>query len=236
MPEPRDTEPGRQGIASSAALAPRHGSSQTRSTSTSSPTSQGIAGGSASTWRADASDALREENMERKRMESAADLATSIGKFYVQAFTQPMTALGGSLAVSREMLKSLTGQSEIEPDKSDKRFKDPVWTSNPGYRFLMQSYLVWSGAITGWVDSLNVPERDKLRVKLLANLLTDALAPTNALLTNPTAMKATLDTGGKNLVAGLRHLMHDMTANNGLPSMVDKSKFQVGKNLGKSEG
>ncbi|MBV8576560.1 MAG: hypothetical protein JOZ58_16200, partial [Acetobacteraceae bacterium] len=61
--------------------------------------------------------------MERKRMESAADLATSIGKFYVQAFTQPMTALGGSLAVSREMLKSLIGQSEIEPDKSDKRFK-----------------------------------------------------------------------------------------------------------------
>ena len=174
--------------------------------------------------------------MERKRMESAADLATSIGKFYVRAVTQPMTALGGSLAASQEVLKSLTGQSEIEPDKSDRRFKDPAWTSNPGYRFLMQSYLAWSGAITSWVDSLDVPERDKLRAKLLANLVTDALAPTNALLTNPTAMRATLDTGGKNLVAGLRHLMHDITANNGLPSMVDKSKFQLGKNLAMSEG
>jgi polyhydroxyalkanoate synthase len=144
--------------------------------------------------------------------------------------------LGGSLAASREMLKSLAGQSEIEPDKSDKRFKDPVWTSNPGYRFLMQSYLAWSGAITGWVDGLDVPERDKLRVKLLANLITDAMAPTNALLTNPTAMKATLDTGGQNLVAGLQHFMHDMVANNGLPSMVDKSGFRLGKNLGTSEG
>jgi polyhydroxyalkanoate synthase subunit PhaC len=76
----------------------------------------------------------------------------------------------------------------------------------------MQSYLAWSGAITNWVDSLEVPERDKLRVKLLANLVTDALAPTNALLTNPTAMKATLDAGGKNLVAGLQHFVHDMTA------------------------
>src|SRR4029077_5570244 len=78
-------------------------------------------------------DELREGKMDRKRMESAADLATSIGTFYVKAFTQPMTALGGSLAASHEMLKSLIGQSEIEPDKSDKRFKDPVWTSNPGY-------------------------------------------------------------------------------------------------------
>ena len=150
--------------------------------------------------------------MERKHMESTADLAMSIGQFYVNAFAQPMTALGGSLAASQEMLKSLVGQSAIEPDKSDKRFKDPVWTSNPGYRFLMQSYLAWSGAITNWVDSLEVPERDKLRVKLLANLVTDALAPTNALLTNPTAMKATLDAGGKNLVAGLQHFVHDMTA------------------------
>jgi polyhydroxyalkanoate synthase len=142
--------------------------------------------------------------MERKPMESAADFATSIGKFYVQAVTQPMTALGGSLAASQEMLKSLVGQSGIEADKSDKRFKDPVWTSNPGYRFLMQSYLGWSGAITNWIDSLDVPERDKLRVKLLANLVTDAVAPTNALLTNPTAMKATLDAGGKNLRRDLR--------------------------------
>ena len=35
--------------------------------------------------------------MDRKRMETAADLAASIGKFYAKAFTQPMTALGGSL-------------------------------------------------------------------------------------------------------------------------------------------
>jgi polyhydroxyalkanoate synthase len=174
--------------------------------------------------------------MDRKRMESAADLAASIGNFYAKAFTQPMTALGGSLAASQEMFRSLTGRSEIEPEKGDKRFKDPVWTSNPGYRLLMQSYLAWSGAIHKWVEGLDVPDRDRLRAKLLANLAIDALAPTNALVTNPTAMKATLDAGGKNLVAGLQHFMHDMVANNGLPSMVDKSKFRVGQNLAASEG
>ena len=78
--------------------------------------------------------------------------------------------------------------------------------------------------------------RDKLRAKLVSSLVTDALAPTNALLSNPTAMKATLDRGGKNLLAGLQNLLRDMTANNGLPSMVDKSKFALGQNLGLSPG
>jgi polyhydroxyalkanoate synthase len=134
------------------------------------------------------------------------------------------------------MLKSLGGKAEVAPEKGDKRFKDPIWTSNPAYKLMMESYLAWSGAVTRWVDSLDVPERDKLRAKLVSGLLTDAMAPTNALVTNPTAMKATLDQGGKNLVAGFRNFMKDMTQNNGLPSMVDKSKFEVGGNLALSPG
>jgi hypothetical protein len=55
----------------------------------------------------------------------AADLAASIGKFYVKAFTQPMTALGSCWGEPGDA-ESLTGESEIAPDKSDKRFGDPV--------------------------------------------------------------------------------------------------------------
>src|SRR5262245_61290625 len=138
--------------------------------------------------------------MEKKQMETAADLATSMTKFYARALTQSAGAISETLAASQEMLKSFIGKADIQPEKGDKRFKDPVWTSNPGYRFLMEGYLAWSGAVTKWVDSLDVPDRDKLRAKLFSGLVTDALAPTNALLTNPTAM--TLDQGGKNLVAG----------------------------------
>ena len=46
------------------------------------------------------------------------------------------------------MLRSLTGSAAIQPEKGDKRFRDPVWTSNPGYRALMQSYLAWSNSVT----------------------------------------------------------------------------------------
>jgi polyhydroxyalkanoate synthase subunit PhaC len=174
--------------------------------------------------------------MAQKRTESATDLAKSLTQFYTTAFSQPGKAFAESFAAGQEMLKSLGGKSEIAPPPGDKRFKDPVWTTNPGYKLLMDSYLAWSGGMTKWVDSLDVPPRDKLRAKLVSGLVTDALAPTNALLTNPTAMKATLDQGGKNLVEGFQHFMKDMTQNNGLPSMVDKSKFAVGKNLGLSPG
>lgn len=174
--------------------------------------------------------------MNKKRVETAVDLAASLAQFYAAALTQPAKAMTQSLAAGQELMKSFTGTSDIQPDKGDKRFRDPVWTSNPGYKLLMDSYLAWSGSLTKWVDSLDVPARDKLRVKLVSSLVTDALAPTNALLSNPTAMKATLDRGGKNLLAGLQNLVRDMTTNNGLPSMVDKSKFALGRNLGLSPG
>ena len=134
------------------------------------------------------------------------------------------------------MLRSLMGSAAIQPEKGDKRFRDPLWTSNPGYRTLMQSYLAWSSGVAAWVDGLDAPARDKLRARLATDLVIDALAPTNALLTNPAAMKATLEQGGRNLVAGLQHFLRDMTANGGLPSMVDKSKFAVGGNLALTQG
>lgn len=174
--------------------------------------------------------------MAKKQMETAADLAQSMAKFYASAFSQPARAMSQSLAASQEMLKSLTGSATVAPEKGDKRFKDPVWQSNPAYRTLMQSYLAWARATNAWVESLDVPERDKLRAKLATGLAVDALAPTNFLAGNPTAVKATLDQGGRNLLAGFRHLMGDMTANGGLPSMVDKSKFRVGGNVGVSPG
>ncbi|MBC9248432.1 alpha/beta fold hydrolase [Paracoccus sp. 11-3] len=174
--------------------------------------------------------------MARNRIETATDLAQSAARFYVKMLSQPMTALSGIMALNQEIARSLAGASELEADKGDKRFKDPVWASNPGYRVLMQTYLAWQRGIDNWVDALDVPARDKLRVKLVANLFTDALAPTNTLGGNPAAMKATLEQGGNNLIAGLQNFVEDMAGNNGLPSMVDKTKFRVGENIGTTAG
>ncbi len=174
--------------------------------------------------------------MNRRRMENAADFAKSLTKFYTTALTQPASLWSHSFNAGQDILRSFTGTSDVQPAKGDKRFRDPIWESNPLYRTMMQSYLAWSNAITDWVDSLDIAPRDKLRAKLVADLYTDALSPTNALATNPTVMKVTLEKGGQNIVSGLQNLFDDMTKNGGLPSVVDKSKFKLGENLGTSKG
>jgi polyhydroxyalkanoate synthase len=55
-------------------------------------------------------------------------------------------------------------------------------------------------------------------------------------LGNPTAVRKIVDTGGDNLVKGLKHLVHDIRHNNMLPSQVDASPFKVGENLATSPG
>jgi polyhydroxyalkanoate synthase subunit PhaC len=174
--------------------------------------------------------------MTTHRLDNAADLARSVLGLTAAALKQPHRAWAGSVTVGQEMLASLTSGAKSTPAKGDKRFRDPVWDSNRAYRALMQSYLAWSNGVSAFVEGLDVPARDRLRAQIATDLVTDALAPTNALLTNPAAMKVTLEQGGRNLLAGTRQFMRDMTGNGGLPAMVDKKKFAVGENLALTPG
>ncbi|HVL21422.1 MAG TPA: alpha/beta fold hydrolase [Amaricoccus sp.] len=174
--------------------------------------------------------------MTMQRVENAADLAQSALGLTAAALKQPQRAWAESLTIGHKMLASVAGCATSAPAKGDKRFRDPVWGSNPAYRALMQSYLAWSTGVAAYVDGLDVPARDRLRARIATDLVTDALAPTNALLTNPAAMKVTLEQGGRNLVTGARQFVRDMTGNGGLPAMVDKTKFAVGENLALTPG
>ena len=169
-------------------------------------------------------------------LETATDLAKAMMGFYGKALMAPQVAMSESMKLGQEMVRSATGKSTVGPMKGDKRWRDPVWLTNPAYRVMMQSYLTWCRGIEAWVDGLALSDRDKLRAKLLTGIVTDTMAPTNTLLGNPTAMKVTLEYGGQNLAKGLKQFFSDMQNNNGLPSMVDKSKFTVGENLALSEG
>lgn len=174
--------------------------------------------------------------MPKKTIETSADLFKAMSQFYTASLKQPDKLLKAYGDLFQNTMASLTGTSDVMPPKGDKRFMDPIWTSNPAYKAMMQTYLTWSNGLNDWVEGLDIKGRDKLRAQILASMLTDSVAPTNMLLGNPTAMKMTLEKGGKNLVDGAKHFIDDMVNNNGLPSMVDKSKFGVGENLGTSEG
>src|SRR3954454_586217 len=64
----------------------------------------------------------------------------------------------------------------------------------------------------------------------------DLLAATNAPTLNPAVLKATLDTGGQNFVAGASHFVRDMRRPPRIPSMVDETEFEVGENIAVTPG
>ena len=140
----------------------------------------------------------------------------------------------GSLAA--EVAAALAGTSTLDPVKGDKRFADPAWSSNPVYRRIGQAYLVVERAINEAVESADVDWRTRERARFAAGILASALAPTNTLAGNPTALKHAFDTGGMSLVRGARNLMSDLRHNRGMPRQVDSSPFQVGENVGATPG
>ena len=86
------------------------------------------------------------------------------------------------------------GTSERAPDRKDKRFKDPSWADNPFYKRGMQTYLAMQESLDEWVGDLKLGEMEHARATFVMNMITDALAPTNALVTNPAAQKRAVET------------------------------------------
>ncbi|MEO1495325.1 MAG: alpha/beta fold hydrolase [Pseudomonadota bacterium] len=172
----------------------------------------------------------------KKPMDTSGDLVKAMGELVTASLKRPDKMFMAYSEAVRATALSLTGAAEVAPEKGDKRFKDPIWSTNPAYKALMQTYLTWSRGMNDWVDGLDMESRNKLRAKLVTSILTDGVAPTNMLMGNPSALHKTLETGGKNLISGARHMIDDMLNNGGLPSSVDKTKFKVGENIAVSEG
>jgi polyhydroxyalkanoate synthase len=70
----------------------------------------------------------------------------------------------------------------------------------------------------------------------VVSLLTDALSPTNTLLGNPAAQKRVIDSGGANLLEGVKNPLPDLTANQETPAQVDRIAFELRNDLALSQG
>ncbi len=154
-------------------------------------------------------------------------------------FTQPRPVAREVVRLGRDSLRILRGTDEITPSPKDKRFADPAWSSHPGYRRLLQSYLATSGSLDRLVadfEAGGADWREVEQVRFVLNALTSAMAPTNTLLGNPAALKRAFDTAGLSLARGFRNVLHDLVRNGGLPRQVDRSAFTVGEDLGITPG
>jgi polyhydroxyalkanoate synthase subunit PhaC len=164
------------------------------------------------------------------------DLVDSAGILFRAVINEPKVAAEQWISFLGEMGAILTGQSERAPKAGDKRFSDPAWKESGLHSGLLKAYLAWGDAVSGLVDKTSLSDVNKARAHLVTDILIDAVAPTNAMLTNPAAVRKFVDTGGRSLWDGLKNYLDDLTRNGGMPSMVDQSVFKVGENLATTPG
>jgi len=138
--------------------------------------------------------------------------------------------------LSAELARVAAGRGQAAPARGDRRFGDAAWDESPVYSRLLRSYLAAGATLDGLLADARLGEQDQRRVRFALQNVHDALAPTNYLLTNPAALRATVDERGANLVRGARNLARDMASSPRLPASVDVERFEVGVDIAATPG
>jgi polyhydroxyalkanoate synthase len=162
-------------------------------------------------------------------------VARALGRWAAALGRHPTVLAAEVLQWSSDELRVLAGASPLATDAKDRRFADPAWRS-PVWRRVAQSYLATRAAVLRSVDELGLDPKSAERARFALTQLTEAMAPTNSLVGNPSAMKRAWQSRGRSLVAGGRHLAYDIRHNSGMPSQVDTRPFRVGETIGVSPG
>lgn len=158
----------------------------------------------------------------------ASDLQTKLAKDYLD--------LWGSAA------RRMAGQDAppaIAPSPRDKRFADPEWKSNQFFDFVMQLYLLttkWAQELVRDADGLDPHTRRK--AEFYIQQVTNALSPSNFVLTNPEVLRETMASSGENLARGLKMLAEDIAAGKGMLKIRQSNpdNLVVGVNMATTPG
>src|SRR5579872_6103289 len=158
----------------------------------------------------------------------AAEVQNKIGKAYLELWGHAARRLAGQETAP-----------VIAPSPRDKRFADPEWKSNQFFDFVLQLYLLttqWAHDLVRNAEGLDPHTRKK--AEFYVQQITNALAPSNFVLTNPEVLRETLATNGDNLVRGMKMLAEDIEAGNGSLRIrqSDPSNLAVGVNMATTPG
>jgi polyhydroxyalkanoate synthase subunit PhaC len=164
------------------------------------------------------------------------DFVGAVALLLRETASDPSRFVRHSTAMAQDMVKIMTGKSELAPDPKDKRFMDPAWQYNPFFRAGAQYYLAVQKGMKNWLGELELDELERNRANFIANIILDGLAPTNTLIGNPTAQKQVINSGGLSLIKGLQNAYNDLVHNKGMVSQVDKRPFKLGENVATSKG
>jgi polyhydroxyalkanoate synthase subunit PhaC len=158
----------------------------------------------------------------------ASDLQMKMAKAYLDLWGSSVRRLAGEAA-----------PPAIAPSPRDKRFSDPEWKSNQFFDFVMQLYLL----TTQWAhdlvrDAEGIDPHTRKKAEFYVQQITNALAPSNFVLTNPEVLRETLASSGDNLVRGMKMLAEDIEAGHGTLRIrqSDPSNLVVGVNMATTSG
>ncbi|MEP9388417.1 class I poly(R)-hydroxyalkanoic acid synthase [Mesorhizobium sp. KR9-304] len=182
--------------------------------------------------------------------EPMADMVKTFSKVTEYWLSDPSRALeaqtrlfAGYLTVwGNAISRARTGEEPSEavaPDRGDKRFQDPEWGKNAFFDFLKQVYLVtsrWANDLVERADGLD--EHTRHKASFYVRQVSNAISPSNFILTNPELFRETIASNGDNLVRGMKMLAEDIAAGKGDLKLrqADYSRFEVGKNIATTPG
>ncbi|HCB14690.1 MAG TPA: class I poly(R)-hydroxyalkanoic acid synthase [Gammaproteobacteria bacterium] len=143
----------------------------------------------------------------------------------------------------QKALPAMFGQQPMETvfreQKGDKRFKHDDWQDNALFSYIKQSYLLTAGWIQDMVANVEgFDEKTKKKLQFYTRQFIDAMSPSNFVMTNPEVLRATIESGGENLVNGLKNMLDDLERGKGKLNirMTDLNAFELGKNVATTPG
>ena len=132
------------------------------------------------------------------------------------------------------MAGSSAAQPAVSPDRGDRRFNAAEWRDSPAYSLIKQAYLLNSRWIGDIVESVDLDDATKHKLRFYARQFVDAMSPANFASTNPDVLKLALETRGESLQAGFKNLLADI--HKGGLTITDEHAFEIGKNVAVSPG
>ncbi|MEQ8283267.1 MAG: class I poly(R)-hydroxyalkanoic acid synthase [Parvibaculum sp.] len=142
-------------------------------------------------------------------------------------------------AMTRRFLLGEEVPPVAEPSRSDKRFRDPDWQQNIVFDLMKQAYLLTGKWLTDRVRAAEgVDPHTREQADFYIRQIANAVSPSNFIFTNPEILRATLNSNGENLVAGMEHLLEDIERGHGHIDIqqTDMTAFTLGVNIATTPG
>ena len=173
--------------------------------------------------------------------------ARAFGAFAAHLMANPLELLKAQQEAAADWMKLWSSAAAraigseaapaIEPERGDRRFKDPAWSEEPAFDYIKQAYLLATKRSLAMIENANgLDEATRTKVEFFTNQYIQALSPTNFAFTNPEAMRRAIDTGSVSLLSGFANLLSDAASDAGLVQRRSSEDFELGVNIAATPG